>query len=112
MQRVLGTRERRTLARSGSALLFNPAVKGRSFAYVRTGSRSKLMVRKRGKGGRGKPVFGVRRRAGTLASTALTEGVAYVTLLHPSATDAGAEVVQVGLKRKKKGKKRKKPKKR
>ena len=113
VQRVLGTRKRRTLVRSGSALLFNPAVKGRSFAYVRTqGSRSKLMVRKRGKGGRGKPVFGVRRRAGTLASTALTEGVAYVTLLHPSATDAGAEVVQVGLKRKKKGKKRKKPKKR
>ena len=110
---MLGTRKRRTLVRSGSALLFNPAVKGRSFAYVRTqGSRSKLMVRKRGKGGRGKPVFGVRRRAGTLASTALTEGVAYVTLLHPSATDAGAEVVQVGLKRKKKGKKRKKPKKR
>ena len=95
VQRVLGTRKRRTLVRSGSALVFNPAVKGRSFAYVRTkAGRSRLMVRKRGKGGRGKPVFGVRRSRGMLTSTALTEGVAYVTLLHPSATDAGAEVVR------------------
>ena len=37
-----------------------------------------------------------------LCSTALTEGAAYVTLLHPSATDPGAEVVEVALKAKKK----------
>ncbi len=105
VQRVLGTRKRRTLVKSGSALVFNPAVKGRSFAYVRTkAGRSRLMVRKRGKGGRGKPVLGVRRSRGMLTSTALTEGVAYVTLLHPSATDAGAEVLSAQLKKKKKAK--------
>ncbi len=109
VQRVLGTRKRRTLIRSGSALLFNPAVKGRRLAYVRTAGRgSRLMVRKRSKGGRGKSVFGVRRSRGMLTSTALTEGRAYVTLLHPSATDPGAEVVEVALKRKKKDKKKRK----
>ena len=113
VQRVLGTRKRRTLIRSGSALLFNPAVKGRSFAYVRTAGRgSRLMVRKRSKRGRGKSVFGVRRSRGMLTSTALTEGRAYVTLLHPSATDPGAEVVEVALKRKKKQKRKKGKKKR
>ena len=107
VQRVLGTRRRRTLIRSGSALLFNPAVKGRKFAYVRTGgSRSRLMVRRRSKGGRGKPVFGARHSRGTLTSTALSEGVAFVTLLRPSANDPGAEVVRVALKNKKKRKKR------
>ena len=109
VQRVLGSRKRRTLIRSGSALLFNPAVKGSRFAYVRTGGRgSKLMIRKRAKRGRGKPAFGVRRSRGTLTSTALTEGRAYVTLLHPSATQAGAEVIQVPLKGKKKGKRKRK----
>ena len=102
-----GHRKRRTLVKSGSALVFNPAVKGRSFAYVRTkAGRSRLMVRKRSKGGRGKPVLGVRRSRGMLTSTALTEGVAYVTLLHPSATDAGAEVLSAKLKKKKKKRKK------
>ena len=52
-------------------------------------------------------VFGVRRSRGMLTSTALTEGRAYVTLLHPSATEAGAEVIEVPLKGKKKKKKKK-----
>ena len=64
-------------------------------------------MRKRRKGGRGKPVLGVRRSRGMLTSTALTEGVAYVTLLHPSATDPGAEVLSAKLKSKKKKKRKK-----
>ncbi|HET8975235.1 MAG TPA: hypothetical protein VFN15_01290 [Solirubrobacterales bacterium] len=106
LQRVLGTRKRRTLARSRRALLFNPAVKGRRFAYVASRrGRSALMVRTRKGRGAGKRAFGIRRRAGVLWSTALTEGAAYVTVLRPSATDPGAEVVRVALKGKgKKGK--------
>lgn len=108
VQRVLGTRKRRTLLRSGADLVFNPSVKGRTLVYVRSdGRRSRLMVRRRGKGGRGNAVLGVRRGRGMLTSTAVTEGFAFVTLLHPSATDAGAEVLKVKLKRKKKKKKRK-----
>ena len=108
-QKVLGTRKRRTLLRSRRALLFNPAVKGRRFAYVASRrGRSTLMVRARKRRGAGRRVFGVRRRAGVLWSTALTEGAAYVTLLRPSATDPGAEVLRVALKgRKKKGGKKK-----
>ena len=88
-------------------------MKGRSFAYVRTAGRgSRLMVRKRSKRGRGKSVFGVRRSRGMLTSTALTEGRAYVTLLHPSATDPGAAVLRAELKSKKKKKMRKKRRKR
>lgn len=109
VQRVLGTRKRRLLVRARRALVFNPAVKGRSFAYVRSdGRRSRLMVRRRAKGGAGKLAFAVPRRRGLLTSVALTEGLAYVTLLHPSATGAGAEVLKVGLKTKRKGKKKKK----
>ncbi|MGZ5387000.1 MAG: hypothetical protein ACXWZV_06030, partial [Solirubrobacterales bacterium] len=105
IQRVLGTRKRRTLVRSRRALLFNPAVKGRRFAYVTSRrGRSTLMVRSRKRRGGGHRAFGLRRRTGVLWSTALTEGAAYVTVLRPSATDPGAEVVRVALK----GKKRKK----
>jgi hypothetical protein len=106
-QKVLGTRKRRTLVRSRRALLFNPAVKGRRIAYVisRRG-RSTLMIRARKRRGAGRRAFGLRRRAGVLWSTALTEGAAYVTILRPSATDPGAEVVRVALGGNKKGKKK------
>jgi hypothetical protein len=108
VQRVVGARKSRTLIRSGRDLLFNPAVKGRSFVYVRSdGRRSRLMLRRRAKGGRGKSVLGVRRARGVLTSTALTEGFAYVTLLHPSAVGAGAEVLKTKLKRGKKKRKKK-----
>jgi hypothetical protein len=108
VQRVIGRRKRRVLVKSGDELLFNPAVKGRSFVYVRSdGRKSRLMVRKRKKRGRGKAVLGVRRKRGLLTSTALTEGVAYVTLLHPSAEGAGAEVLTAKLKRGKKKRKKK-----
>jgi hypothetical protein len=96
VQLVLGTRKRRTLLRSRRALLFSPAVKGRAFAYVRSKRRgSRLMIRSRKRRGAGRSIYGVRRSSGMLTSTALTEGFAYVTLLHPSATDPGAELVKV-----------------
>jgi hypothetical protein len=65
------------------------------------------MLRRRAKGGRGKSVLSVRRARGVLTSTALTEGFAYVTLLHPSAEGAGAEVLKTKLKRGKKKRKKK-----
>jgi hypothetical protein len=107
VQRVLGTRKRRTLLHSRSSLLFNPAVKGRSFVYTRTGARkSRLLIRKRAKRGSGKVLAGISRRRGVLWSTDLSEGVAYVTVLRPSATDPGARVLRVATKSKRKRKKR------
>ena len=109
VQRVLGKRRRRVLVRSGRALLFNPAVKGRAFVYVRSERRtSRLMLRKRRKGGRGHSIMGARRSRGQLTSTALTEGYAYVTLLHPDANDPGAEVFKVPRKHGKKHRKKRK----
>jgi hypothetical protein len=105
--RVLGSRKRRILVRSKrkGELLFNPAVKGRTFAYVRqSAKRGRLLVRRLKRRGGGHRVFGAKRSNGMLWSTALTEGAAYVTLLHPSATDPGAEVVRVPLGGKKKKK--------
>jgi len=108
VQLLIGTRKRRVLVRSGRELVFNPAVKGKTFAYVRSdGRRSRLLVRRRAQGGAGKVAFAAPRRRGMLTSVALTEGLAYATLLHPSATGAGAEVLSVGLKSKRKGKRKK-----
>jgi hypothetical protein len=108
VQRVLGTRKRRTLVKSGGPLLFSPAVNGRSFVYTRTeGRKSRLMMRKRKKRGRGKVLHAIGRRKGVLWSTDLTGGAAYVTILRPSATDPGARVLRVGTKKKKKKRKRK-----
>ena len=107
--RVLGNRKRRILVRSKrrGSLVFNPAIKGRSFAYVRDeGKRSRLVIRRLKRRGGGHRVFGVKRSRGTLWSTSLTDGAAYVTLLRPAAEGAGAEVVRVPLGGKKKRKKR------
>ncbi len=108
--RVLGNRKRRVLVRTKrkGSLVFNPAVKGRNFAYIRDdGRRSRLNVRRLKRRGGGHRVFGVKRSNGTLWSTTLTEGAAYVTLLRPSAEGPGAEVVRVPLGgKKKKGKKK------
>ena len=112
VQRLMGTGRTRKLIRSGDSLLFNPSVKGEAFAYVRSGERnSKLMIRIRERRGRGHGVFGLKRSNGLIWSTALTEGAAYATILHPSATNPGAELVEIPLgqpgggkgKRKKKG---------
>ena len=109
VQRVIGTRKRRTLVKSGGPLLFNPAVNGRSFVYTRSeGRKSRLMMRKRRKRGRGKVLHAISRRKGVLWSTDLTGGAAYVTILRPSATDPGARVIRVATKKKKKGKQKRK----
>ena len=48
VQQVLGTHKHRALVRSRRLLLFDPAVNGRSFVYVRSDARrSRLMVRGR-----------------------------------------------------------------
>jgi hypothetical protein len=109
VQRVIGTRKRRTLVKSGGPLLFNPAVNGRGFVYTRTeGRKSRLLMRKRSKRGRGKVLHAIGRRKGVLWSTDLTAGAAYVTVLRASATDPGARVIRVATKKKKKGKRKRK----
>lgn len=103
--RVLGNRKRRVLVRSKrkGVLVFNPTIKGRAFAYVRdSGRRSRLQVRRLKRRGGGDRVFGAKRSNGVLWSASLTKGAAYVTLLHPSATDPGAEIIRVPLGGKKK----------
>jgi hypothetical protein len=82
------------LLRSNEALLFNPSVFGDSFAYTRTdGSRTKLLVRDLDGKGQGRTILKRRRSGGELWATALTADKVYVTLLDPSSTSAGAEVV-------------------
>ena len=100
VQRVLGTRKHRTLVRSRRLLLFDPAVKGKSFAYTRSDARhSRLMVRGRHRHGSGRILFSIRRRTGILHSDALTDSTAYVTLLDPGA-ESSADARIVGLSRK------------
>ena len=74
VQRVMGTRKHRALVRSRRLLLFDPAVKGRSFAYVRADARrSRLMVRRRHAHGAGRVLFSLGRSKGVLWSNALTD---------------------------------------
>ena len=96
VQRVIGTRKHRTLARSGRLLLFDPSVNGRYFAYVRTDARrSRLMVRKRHAHGAGRVLFSLGRSKGVLWSNALTGSVAYATILQPSSNNPDASIVGV-----------------
>jgi hypothetical protein len=95
VQRVVGTRKRRTLVKSGRVLLFDPAVKGRYFTYVRTDARrGRLLIRRRGRGGPGRVLVSVKRRRGTLWSTALGERFAYVTLIRPGTTGAAGRIIK------------------
>ncbi len=104
VQKVLGTRKSRTLVRSARLLLYSPALKGRSFIYTRSDAlRSRLMIRRVGKGGLGKVLFSVRRSGLTLWSTALTERFAFLTLLRPSAASPAARIVKVPRKRARRG---------
>jgi hypothetical protein len=97
VQWVMGTHKHRALVRSPRLLLFNPAVAGKSFAYVRSDARrSRLMVRGRHRHGSGRILFTLKRSAGELWSDALTDSVAYVTVLNPSASNADATVIGVG----------------
>lgn len=94
VQWVMGTRNHRTLVSSRMLLLFDPAVSGNSFAYVRSNARgSRLMVRARYGHGAGRVLLTVKRSQGTLWSDALTDSVAYVTLLEPSAGTPDATIL-------------------
>jgi hypothetical protein len=96
VQWVMGTHKHRTLVRSPRLLLFDPAVNGQSFAYVRSDARrSRLMVRGRHRHGAGRILFTLKRSAGVLYSDALTGSVGYVTLLKPDGANADATIVGV-----------------
>jgi hypothetical protein len=96
VQWVMGTHKHRALVRSRRLLLFDPAVDSRSFAYVRSDARrSRLMVRGRHRHGAGRILFTLKRSNGQLSSDALTDSVAYVTVLRPSAANADATIVGV-----------------
>jgi hypothetical protein len=97
VQSVMGTPSRRTLVSSGRLLLFDPAVSGNSFAYVRSDARhSRLMVRRLHAHGPGRILFTLKPSAGMLWSDALTDGVAYVTVLQPKAAGADASILGIG----------------
>jgi hypothetical protein len=99
VQRVLGTRKHRALVRSHRLLLFDPAVAGKSFSYVRSDARrSRLMVRGRHRHGAGRILLTLKRSQGQLYSAALTGSVAYATVLHPSAGGGDATIVGVSRK--------------
>jgi hypothetical protein len=99
VQRLMGTRKHRALVRSPRLLLFDPSVKGRSFAYVRTDARrSRLMVRRRHAHGAGRVLLSLGRSKGVLWSNALTDSVAYATIVQPSASNPDATIVGVGRK--------------
>jgi hypothetical protein len=96
VQWVMGTHKHRTLVRSRRLLLFDPSVHGNSFAYVRSDAlRSRLMVRGLRRHGAGRILFTLNRSAGVLWSDALTDSVAYVTVLDPSASSANADIIGV-----------------
>ena len=96
IQWVMGTHKHRALVRSPRLLLFDPAVDGKSFAYVRSDARrSRLMVRGRHRHGPGRILFTLKRSRGELWSDALTDSLAYVTILEPSASKADASIVGV-----------------
>jgi hypothetical protein len=96
VQLAMGTPKQRTLVSSRMLLLFDPAVSGTSFAYVRSNARgSRLMVRARKGHGAGRVLLTVKRAQGMLWSDALTDSVAYVTLLEPSSGTPDATILGV-----------------
>ncbi|MDP9188713.1 MAG: hypothetical protein M3O25_05625, partial [Actinomycetota bacterium] len=104
VQRVLGTRKRRTLVRSGRLLLYSPAIKGRSFVYTRTdGRRSRLLIRRVDKRGSGKVLYSIKRSRATLWSASLSQRFAYVTVLNPSSASSQARIVKTPRKAAKRG---------
>jgi hypothetical protein len=99
VQWAMGTHKHRALVRSQRLLVFDPAVDGHSFSYVRSDARrSRLMVRGRHRHGTGRVLFTLKRSAGVLWSDALTDSLAYVTVLNPSASKANASIIGVSRK--------------
>jgi hypothetical protein len=96
VQRELGTGRHRSLVHSPRLLLFDPAVDGRSFTYVRTDTRrSRLMIRRRHRHGAGRVLYSVGAST-PLWTTALTDDSAYVTVIAPASDGAGAHIVRLG----------------
>jgi len=82
LQRLGRRARRRSLLSSRRMLLFNPSIKGRRVAYVRTKrGGSQLFVKHVKRRGKGRKLLGMRKRRGTLWTTALTDRRAYVTVL-------------------------------
>jgi hypothetical protein len=99
IRHTLGTQRFRALVRSNRLLLFDPAVKGKAFTYVRTEARrSWLLIRRFRGGGPGRVLLSLKRRFGQLWSSTLTEGFAFVTVLEPGSSGASARVVKVDRK--------------
>jgi hypothetical protein len=99
VQWVMGTHKHRTLVRSARLLLFDPSVRAHTFAYVRIDARhSRLMVRGRQDQGAGRVLLTLKRSAGMLWADALTDSVAYATVLNPSASNADATIIAVSRK--------------
>jgi hypothetical protein len=99
VQQMLGTDNGRVLVRSGRLFLFNPAIKDKSFIYTRTDARrSRLMIRRRGKGGPGRSLLRVRRGNALVWSTALTEDSAYATLIGSSSQTPEARIIKTDRK--------------
>ena len=100
VQRVLGSRKRRTLVRSGRLLLFSPSIKGKTFVYTRTDARrTRVMIRRTNKPGTGKVLYSLKRTRASLGSTAISERFAYVTVFDPGAPQARSSRI-VKLRRK------------
>jgi hypothetical protein len=96
VQRVMGTGKHRALVSSRRLLLFDPSVRGPAFSYVRTDTRSsRLMVRKRHRHGSGRVLFALKRSRGQLWTQALTDSVAYATVITPSSSGGDATIVGV-----------------
>jgi hypothetical protein len=87
VQRILGTRKHRALVRSARLLLFDPAISGNAFTYVRADARnSRLMIRRRHRHGSGRVLLTLGRPAGMLGTEALTPASAYITIFAPGAS--------------------------
>ncbi len=98
VQQGLGTNDTKVLVRSNRLLLFNPAINGDSFVYSRTDAhRSRLMIRSRGKGGPGRSLMSTRRGIAQIWSTALTDDIAYATVLGYSAQSPDARIMKTDL---------------
>ncbi len=84
VQRRLGHRlgHRRILVGSRRWLLFNPAINGRKIAYARTTKGgTQVLIKRRGRRGAGRQVFGRGRGKGTLWTLALTDRRVFATVL-------------------------------
>jgi hypothetical protein len=102
IETVLGTQQARVLVRSPRLLLFDPAISGDLFTYVRRDARrSRLMVRRLRRHGSGRVLFTLGADQGTMWSDALSPSAGYVTLIYPSAQGADARILVIPLGRSK-----------